>query len=144
MWVVIVLLDGWLVISFKGKEEALHYSPMDVFYTLCPNHVNFVSYVSCLLLFSLHDSGLMYVYLVFLVLFYFLYIRCLMYVFLIRISGSWCCWRITLPASVCRNSPTTKIDEDVEHMIKTEWLKWRLASGVICDRQMSSRLKENF
>ena len=26
-----------------------------------------------------------------------------------------------------------EIDEDVEHRIKVRWLKWRLASGVLCD-----------
>jgi hypothetical protein len=37
-----------------------------------------------------------------------------------------------------------EIDEDVEHKIKVGWLKWGLASGVLCDRQMPTRLKENF
>ena len=31
-------------------------------------------------------------------------------------------------------SKNEEIDEDVKHMIKTGWLKWRLASGVLCDR----------
>ena len=35
-----------------------------------------------------------------------------------------------------------EIDEDVEHMIKAEWLKWRLASGVFCDRRKPTRSKE--
>ena len=34
------------------------------------------------------------------------------------------------------------IDEDVEHRIKAGWLKWKLASGVLCSRRMPTRLKE--
>ena len=34
-----------------------------------------------------------------------------------------------------------EIDGDVEHRIKTGWLKWRLALGVLCDRRMPIRLK---
>jgi len=37
-----------------------------------------------------------------------------------------------------------KIDEDVEHTIKTGWLKWRLTSRVLCDGQMSTGLKRKF
>ena len=37
-----------------------------------------------------------------------------------------------------------KIDEDVEHRLKVGWLKWRLASGVLCDRHMQTRLKGKF
>ena len=36
------------------------------------------------------------------------------------------------------------IDEDVDHRIKAGWLKWRLASGVFCDRRMTKRLKGKF
>ena len=35
-----------------------------------------------------------------------------------------------------------EIDGDVEQRIKVGWLKWRLASGVLCDRRMPTRLKE--
>ena len=27
------------------------------------------------------------------------------------------------------------IDEDVSHRIKAEWMKWRQASGVLCDKR---------
>jgi hypothetical protein len=37
-----------------------------------------------------------------------------------------------------------EIDEDVEHRIRAGWLKWRLASGVLCDRQMPTKLKGKF
>ena len=44
-WIVRDSLGSWLVISIKGKEKALHCSPVDVGYTLQPNHVNLVSCV---------------------------------------------------------------------------------------------------
>ena len=37
-----------------------------------------------------------------------------------------------------------EIKEDVKHRIKAGWLKWRLASEVLCDRRMTIRFKENF
>ena len=37
-----------------------------------------------------------------------------------------------------------EIDGDVEHRIKAEWLKWRLASEVLCDQRMPTRLKGKF
>jgi hypothetical protein len=36
------------------------------------------------------------------------------------------------------------IDEDVSHRIKTDWLKWRQASGVLCDPRVSLKLKGKF
>jgi hypothetical protein len=33
------------------------------------------------------------------------------------------------------------IDEDVSHKIKTGWLKWRQASGVLCDPRVPLKLK---
>ena len=33
------------------------------------------------------------------------------------------------------------IGEDVDHRIKAGWLKWRMTSGVLCDRRMPARLK---
>jgi hypothetical protein len=36
------------------------------------------------------------------------------------------------------------IDEDVSHRIKAGWLKWRQASGVLCDRRVSLKLKGKF
>jgi hypothetical protein len=36
------------------------------------------------------------------------------------------------------------IDEDVSHRIKTDWLKWRQASGVLCDARVPLKLKGKF
>jgi hypothetical protein len=36
------------------------------------------------------------------------------------------------------------IDEDVSHRIKAVWLKWRQASGVLCDPRMLLKLKGKF
>jgi hypothetical protein len=36
------------------------------------------------------------------------------------------------------------IDEDVSHRIKTGWLKWRQASGVLCDPRVLLKLKDKF
>jgi hypothetical protein len=36
------------------------------------------------------------------------------------------------------------IDEDVSHRIKTGWLKWRQASGVLCDPRVPLKLKGKF
>jgi hypothetical protein len=35
------------------------------------------------------------------------------------------------------------IDEDVNHRIKTGWMKWRQASGILCDKRVSQKLKGN-
>jgi hypothetical protein len=36
------------------------------------------------------------------------------------------------------------IDEDVRHRISAGWLKWRQASGVLCDKRMPQKLKGKF
>ncbi|PVH37302.1 hypothetical protein PAHAL_6G284100 [Panicum hallii] len=36
------------------------------------------------------------------------------------------------------------IDEDVRHRISASWLKWRQASGVLCDKKVPQRLKGKF
>ena len=36
------------------------------------------------------------------------------------------------------------IDEDVNHRIKVEWMKWRQASGAICDKRVPQKLKGKF
>ncbi|KAG5593624.1 hypothetical protein H5410_034856 [Solanum commersonii] len=36
------------------------------------------------------------------------------------------------------------IDDDVTHRIGVAWMKWRLASGVLCDKKIPSRLKGKF
>jgi hypothetical protein len=36
------------------------------------------------------------------------------------------------------------IDEDVSHRIKVGWLKWRQASGVLCDPRVPLKLKDKF
>jgi hypothetical protein len=35
------------------------------------------------------------------------------------------------------------IDEDLSHRIKASWLKWRQASGVLCDPRVPLKLKAN-
>ncbi|XP_070013898.1 uncharacterized protein [Nicotiana sylvestris] len=37
-----------------------------------------------------------------------------------------------------------EIDKDVAHRIGAGWMKWRLASGVLCDRNVPLRLKGKF
>nr|XP_016502814.1 PREDICTED: uncharacterized protein LOC107820961 [Nicotiana tabacum] len=37
-----------------------------------------------------------------------------------------------------------EIDEDVTHRIGTGWMKWRLASGVLCDKKVPPELKGKF
>jgi hypothetical protein len=36
------------------------------------------------------------------------------------------------------------IDKDLSHRIKAGWLKWRLASGVLCDPMVPLKLKDKF
>ena len=36
------------------------------------------------------------------------------------------------------------INEDIRHRISTGWLKWRQASGVLCDRRVPQKLKGKF
>ena len=36
------------------------------------------------------------------------------------------------------------IDEDVRHIISASWLKWRQASGVLCGRRVTQKLKGKF
>jgi hypothetical protein len=36
------------------------------------------------------------------------------------------------------------IDEDVKHRISAGWLKWRRASGVLCDKKVPQKLKDKF
>ena len=36
------------------------------------------------------------------------------------------------------------IDEDVSHKIKVGWMKWRQASGVLCDKRVPQKLKGKF
>jgi hypothetical protein len=36
------------------------------------------------------------------------------------------------------------IDEDLSHRIKVVWLKWRQASGVLCDPRVPLKLKDKF
>jgi hypothetical protein len=36
------------------------------------------------------------------------------------------------------------IDEDLSHRIKASWLKWRQASGVLCDPKVPLKLKGKF
>ncbi|XP_059285773.1 uncharacterized protein LOC132039265 [Lycium ferocissimum] len=39
---------------------------------------------------------------------------------------------------------TGEIDDDVTHRIGAGWMKWKLASGVLCDKNMSPILKGKF
>ena len=36
------------------------------------------------------------------------------------------------------------IDEDVRHRISVGWLKWRQASGILCDKKVPQKLKGKF
>jgi hypothetical protein len=36
------------------------------------------------------------------------------------------------------------MDEDISYKIKAGWLKWRQASGVLCDPRVSLKLKNKF
>ncbi|KAG2662655.1 hypothetical protein PVAP13_1KG548451 [Panicum virgatum] len=36
------------------------------------------------------------------------------------------------------------IDEDVMHRISAGWLKWRQASGILCDKRVPQKLKDKF
>ena len=36
------------------------------------------------------------------------------------------------------------IDENVSHRIKAGWMKWRQASGVLCDKRVPQKLKCKF
>jgi hypothetical protein len=36
------------------------------------------------------------------------------------------------------------IDKDLSHRIKVDWLKWRQASGVLCDPRVPLKLKGKF
>ncbi|XP_047267018.1 uncharacterized protein LOC107853402 [Capsicum annuum] len=38
----------------------------------------------------------------------------------------------------------SEIDEDVSHRIGTGWIKWRLASGILCDKKVPLKLKGKF
>ncbi|XP_047250071.1 uncharacterized protein LOC124885862 [Capsicum annuum] len=37
-----------------------------------------------------------------------------------------------------------EIDEDVSHRIGAEWMKWKLAAGVLCDKKVPPKLKGKF
>jgi hypothetical protein len=36
------------------------------------------------------------------------------------------------------------IDEDVNHRIKAGWMKWRQASGILCDKRVPQKIKCKF
>jgi hypothetical protein len=37
-----------------------------------------------------------------------------------------------------------EIDEDVSHRIRAEWVKWRRAYGILCDKKVPNKLKCKF
>ncbi|KAF3653912.1 hypothetical protein FXO38_15424 [Capsicum annuum] len=50
-------------------------------------------------------------------------------------------WRQTLESKGQGNGD---IDEDVSHRIGAGWMKWKLASGVLCDKKVPPKLKGKF
>ena len=36
------------------------------------------------------------------------------------------------------------LEKDINHRIQAGWMKWRSASGILCDQNMALPLKENF
>ncbi|KAG5575203.1 hypothetical protein H5410_055337 [Solanum commersonii] len=42
------------------------------------------------------------------------------------------------------NPRSGDIDDDVTHRVGAAWMKWRLASGVLCDKKISPKLKGKF
>ena len=37
-----------------------------------------------------------------------------------------------------------EIDGDIKHRIQAGWLKWRVATAMLCDKKFPSMLKRNF
>ncbi|KAG5613725.1 hypothetical protein H5410_013549 [Solanum commersonii] len=58
-----------------------------------------------------------------------------------RVSARLEVWRQTLESKGFRSGD---IDDDVTHRIGVAWMKWRLASGVLCDKKIPPRLKGKF
>nr|GEU32216.1 hypothetical protein [Tanacetum cinerariifolium] len=44
----------------------------------------------------------------------------------------------------CDFGRSGRIDEDVTHRIRTGWMRWRAAAGVLCDNRVPLKLKGNF
>ncbi|KAG5583500.1 hypothetical protein H5410_054127, partial [Solanum commersonii] len=49
-----------------------------------------------------------------------------------------------VPVTLHQPGRSSKLNEDVTHRIGVAWMKWRLASGVLCDKKIPSRLKGKF
>lgn len=62
--------------------------------------------------------------------------------------SNYCRWRsnknkkLSLFGSTIRNNG--EIEDDVTNRINAGWLKWRNASGILCDKQKPTRLKWKF
>ena len=58
--------------------------------------------------------------------------------------GRWCLRRTHFRYLGSMLQEDGGIDEDVNHRIKAGWMKWRQASGIVCDKRVPQKLKGKF